>query len=113
MTAPALSCKPASDSLYRALLTGLFAAYAAMKETSEEFSRTVVELSKEPPEPEGRLRIDHASRTYDQAREAFLLSVARLNEFKIGELTSSRSSRQAIPAFTAPASAADCSRLAG
>ncbi len=93
MTAIA-ECKSANESPYRTLLANFDAAYRNMKYASEEFNNALLESSAGPTPPEGRSRVDRASRAYEDAREEFQLAVAMLNVFLIGQIVSSRSTIQ-------------------
>jgi hypothetical protein len=85
----------ASESQYRYLLANFDAAYRNMKSSSEHFNTALAEVSGGLPQHEARSRIDQAGRAFENAREEFMLAVAKLNEFLIGRIISSRSTIQA------------------
>ncbi len=93
MTAIA-ECKSANGTQYRTLLANFDAAYRNKKNSSEDFNNALLGFSAGPPPHEGRSRIDSASRAYEDARAEFQFAVARLNEFLIGQIVSSRSTIQ-------------------
>ena len=84
-----------NTSHYRTLLASFDAAYRNKKKSSEDFNKTLLEFSAGPPSDEGRSHIDRASTAYEDAREEFMLAMAKLNEFLIGQIVSSRSTIQA------------------
>jgi hypothetical protein len=93
MTAVA-ECRSANQTQYRTLLANFDAAYRNMKNSSEDFNTALLEFSAGPSAYEGRSRIDRASTAYEDALEQFQLAVAKLNEFLIGQIVSSRSAIQ-------------------
>jgi hypothetical protein len=95
MSALVADCRSANASHYRTLLANFDAAYRNKKNSSEDFNKALLEFSAGPPPHEGRSRIDRASTAYENAREEFTFAVARLNEFLIGQIVSSRSTIQA------------------
>jgi hypothetical protein len=95
MSALPVVCRSANEGQYHTLLASFDAAYRNMKNSSEGFNSVLLGVPAEFPEQEGRSRIDRASRAYENAREEFQCAVAKLNEFLIGQIISSRSTIQA------------------
>jgi hypothetical protein len=95
MTVLSTECRSASGSQYGILLANFDAAYRTMKNSSEDFNNALAEVSTGQYQHEGRSRIDYAGRAYEDAREEFMFAVAKLNEFLIGQIISSRSSIRA------------------
>jgi hypothetical protein len=83
--------RPASESAYGALLANVNAAYRNLKNASEDCANALADVPGVPPHDPGISRIARASRAYEDAREEWLLAVAKLNDFMISELISSRS----------------------
>lgn len=92
MTDLAAECRSASESQYRILLVNFDASYRTLKAASETFNNALAEFSEGQYQYEGVSRIDYASRAQEDARIEFMLAVAELNEFLIGQTVSSRSS---------------------
>lgn len=85
---------PASPSDYGTLLAAFQAASERMKTSSASFNKLLVAVPSDMPEGERRSRIATAASAYEDAREEFLDAVAKLHEFMIGEIISSRSTIQ-------------------
>jgi hypothetical protein len=95
MTVLAPESRSVNGSQYCILLANFDAAYRNMKNASEDFNNALAEVSGGLAQHEGRSRIEGASRAHENAREEFMFAVAKLNEFLIGQIISSRSTLQA------------------
>jgi hypothetical protein len=91
MTDLAAEPRSGGDSPYRTLLANFEAAYRNMRSSSEDFNNALAEVSAGLNEHAGRTRIDEAGRAYEEARDEFMYAVAKLNEFLIAQIISSRS----------------------
>ena len=63
-----------------------------MQSLSEAFTNTVMEFAATASHNGAKSRVESAAAAYEQAREEFLAAVARLNDYMLNEIISTRSS---------------------
>jgi len=94
MAALAVDSRTASENCYRSLLAEFGAAYKGMTDSSREFNTVLMNVPDGLSPEERRARNDGAAEFYEDARVRFMAAVANLNEFRIGQMISSRSAIQ-------------------
>jgi hypothetical protein len=98
MTAIAVDSRAASENRYRCLRGDFDSAYKGMMESSREFNVLLMNVTAGLSREERQARKDSAAQAYEDAQERFRVAVASLNEFMIGQIVSSRSKIQLVPA---------------
>jgi hypothetical protein len=91
MTASALDSRSASENLYRSFRADFDVAYKKMTDSSREFNAVLMDVRADLPPEERRARTDRAAQAYQDAHDQFMAAVAKLSEFMIAQIVSSRS----------------------
>jgi hypothetical protein len=97
MAARALDSRSAGENSYGSLRADFDAAYKRMTDSSREFNAVLMTVPAGLSPEENRARKDGAAQAYEVAHERFLAAVAKLNEFMIGQIISSRAGIQVAP----------------
>ncbi len=94
MALSVVDSRSASQNRYGLLRADFDAAYKSMTDSYKQFNAVLVSV---PPglSPEAKqARKDSAAQAYEDAHERFMAAVAKLNEFMIGQIISSRAALQ-------------------
>jgi hypothetical protein len=96
MAALAMDSRSASEDSYRSLLAEFDSAYKEMMDSSREFNSVLMNVPDGLSPEEQRARNNRAAQAYEDARVRFMAAVASLNQFRIGQMISSRSAIQVV-----------------
>ncbi len=94
MAAIALDSRSAGENSYGSLRADFDSAYKRMMESSREFNAVLMTVPLGLSPAEHRARKDSAAQEYEVAHERFMVAVAKLNEFMIRQIISSRAALQ-------------------
>jgi hypothetical protein len=98
MSAIAVDTRSANGNHYHSLRAEFEAAYKEMLNASREFNSVLMNVPDGLSPEEQRARNDRAAQVYEDARVRFMAAVANLNQFRIGQMVSSRSAIQLVAA---------------
>lgn len=96
MSAIAVEPRSANGNRYHSLRVEFEAAYKAMMDSSREFNSVLMNVADGLSPEDQRERNDRAAQAYEDARVRFMAAVANLNQFRIGQMISSRSAIQLV-----------------
>jgi hypothetical protein len=85
-------------NLYRSLRVDFDIAYRRMMDSSREFNAVLMCVPAGLSPEEWQTRKDRAALAYEDAHEQFMAAVAKLNEFMVGQIISSRATLQSAAA---------------
>jgi hypothetical protein len=71
-------------------------AYKKMMDTSREFNSVLMTVPAGLSAEERQVRKENAARAYEEAHERFMAAVAKLHEYMIGHIISSRAALQPV-----------------
>lgn len=94
MSASAVDSRSAHQHTYGCLRAEFDASYKTMVETSREFNAVLMTIPIGLSPEAQQVRKGNAARAYQEAHRQFLAAFARLNEFMIGQIISSRAALQ-------------------
>ncbi len=98
MAAIAVDSRSANADLYRSLRVDFDTAYRKMTDSSREFNAVLMCVPAGLSPEEWQARKDGAARAYEDAHEQFMAAVAKLHEFMVGQIISSRSTIHLVAA---------------
>jgi len=94
MAASAVDSRSANRCTYACLRAAFDTAYKTMVESSREFNLVLMTIPIGLSPEAQQVRKNNAAQTYQDAHEHFLSAFAKLNEFMIGQIISSRAALQ-------------------
>jgi hypothetical protein len=94
MTASTANSSPASESRYGSLRADFDAAYKKMTDASREFNAVLMTVPVGLSPEAQQARKQAAGCAYQEAHERFMTAVAKLNEYMISRIISSRAALQ-------------------
>jgi hypothetical protein len=97
MAATAVHSRPEKEQRYGSLRADFDAAYKKMMASSREFNAVLVNVPAGLSPEEQQARKNSAAQAYEDAHARFMSAVAKLNEFMIGQIISSRSTLHLVP----------------
>jgi hypothetical protein len=90
MAASAIDSRSANANIYRSLRADFDTAYKKMTDSSREFNAVLMCVPAGLSPEEWQTCKESAGKAYQDAHEQFMAAVAKLNEFMIGQIISSR-----------------------
>lgn len=107
MAVSAVDSRSAAHSRYSYLRADFDAAYKKMMDSSREFNAILMSVPAGLSPEAQQARKNAAAQAYEDAHERFMAAVAKLNEFMIGQIISSRAALQPVssPAYRKPVAA--------
>jgi hypothetical protein len=96
MSATAVNPRSTNGNPYHSLRAEFEAAYKEMRDLSRDFNAVLMNVPDGLSPEEQRARNDRAAQAYEDARVRFMAAVENLNQFRIGQMVSSRSAIQLV-----------------
>jgi hypothetical protein len=105
MAVSAVDSRSTNQSRYGCLRAEFDAAYKRMMDSSREFNAILMTVPAGLSPEAQQARKDSAAQQYEDAHERFMAAVAKLNQFMISQIISSRAALQPLSTAdrTAPA----------
>ena len=97
MAVSVVDSRSASQNTYGSLRADFDAAYKKMMDSSREFNAILMTVPAGLSPEAHQARKNSAAQTYEDAHERFMAAVAKLHEFMIGRIISSRAALQPRP----------------